>query len=887
MKVKNGKVIRRLSFKTFWASRKRNWIAVFAIALTTLLFTCLFTIALSINSSYETYTFRQIGGYNHGSFKEVNEQQAAALSAHPKVKETGLRKNIGIAASGVFAKTPAEVSYMDENMAKWSYCVPAEGRLPESGKEIAMDTGALALLGIEPKLGSQVTLTWEVDDKNQQFRERTDTFTLVGFWEYDDLSPVHFINISEEYADQVEAEAIAAGLEPFRADLNVMLSSSINIRGVMEQIDTDLGYQWEDRSADNCVRIGVNWGYTASQVGSTIDVTTVLAIVAFVLLVVFTGYLIIYNIFRISVMGDIRFYGLLKTIGTTPKQLSRIIRMQALMLCIVGIPAGMLAGYGIGAVLTPVVLKTTSLGNTARMVSTISTSPLIFIGSALFSLITVLLSCSRPGRIAGRVSPVEATRYTEKGESSAKRRATRGAKVYHMAFANLGRSKSKTALVIVSLSLSVVLLTVLYSFTNGFDMEKYLAQQTCADFIVGKTQYFRYEGNSEDAGLEEETINSIQDGTQRTLEGGGWAVNGFRPTCKVSEEIVRQQLRRYNGEEETNQYIEMNREADGMISSPLNLEGLNESLFEKVTVVEGSLEPLFSPDSHAIAILAGVDDYGNLEEEETYPAIGDVLSVTYIDEYRYIDSRTGEPADDTTPEEYVEERVEASHFVDYTVCALVTIPYSMSFRFASASGYDAVVTKDALSADSGMEIHAMFYLFDTPDEAAEAEAERFLAELTEGELSGLMYESKATKREEFNGFKNMFMLLGGILCFIIGLVGILNFFNAIMTGILARRREFAVLSAIGMTGKQLKSMLVCEGLLYAAGSIAISLVLGVGMGPLIGGLFEKMFWFFSYHFSLLPVFAVAPVFALLGALIPLGVYGSTQKESVVERLREE
>ena len=49
MNVRNRKCIRKLSFRTLWASRKRNMIAVIAIALTTLLFTSLFTIALSIN----------------------------------------------------------------------------------------------------------------------------------------------------------------------------------------------------------------------------------------------------------------------------------------------------------------------------------------------------------------------------------------------------------------------------------------------------------------------------------------------------------------------------------------------------------------------------------------------------------------------------------------------------------------------------------------------------------------------------------------------------------------------------------------------------------------------------------------------------------------------
>lgn len=61
MRVKNRKCIRRLSFKSLWASRKRNIIAICAIALTTLMFTSLFTIMMSVNVSYETYNFRQAG----------------------------------------------------------------------------------------------------------------------------------------------------------------------------------------------------------------------------------------------------------------------------------------------------------------------------------------------------------------------------------------------------------------------------------------------------------------------------------------------------------------------------------------------------------------------------------------------------------------------------------------------------------------------------------------------------------------------------------------------------------------------------------------------------------------------------------------------------------
>ena len=111
MNVKNRKCIRKLSLKSLYANRRRNLIAIFAIALTTLLFTSMFTIVLSLNASYETYQFRQVGGYAHGTFKDVSPEQAERIAAHPKVKAAGARKVIGITVDGVFSKTPAEISY--------------------------------------------------------------------------------------------------------------------------------------------------------------------------------------------------------------------------------------------------------------------------------------------------------------------------------------------------------------------------------------------------------------------------------------------------------------------------------------------------------------------------------------------------------------------------------------------------------------------------------------------------------------------------------------------------------------------------------------------------------------------------------------------------------
>ena len=95
-----------------------------------------------------------------------------------------------------------------------------------------------------------------------------------------------------------------------------------------------------------------------------------------------------------------------------------------------------------------------------------------------------------------------------------------------------------------------------------------------------------------------------------------------------------------------------------------------------------------------------------------------------------------------------------------------------------------------------------------------------------------------------------------------------------------------MLQSVGMTGRQLKTMLVWEGLLYGIGTIGLAVLLSVVAGPQLGTAMNSMFWFFSYRFTLLPILAVLPVFLLLGVTLPLGVYHFVAKSTIVERLRE-
>jgi len=174
------------------------------------------------------------------------------------------------------------------------------------------------------------------------------------------------------------------------------------------------------------------------------------------------------------------------------------------------------------------------------------------------------------------------------------------------------------------------------------------------------------------------------------------------------------------------------------------------------------------------------------------------------------------------------------------------------------------------------------YIFDVEEEA-ESEIEAFVAEYTENSM--LDYESKAVVAKEFESFKNMFLILGSALSCVVALVGMLNFINIVLTGIISRRKELATLQAIGMTGTQLRTMLIYEGLFYTAGAALVSVVLSLLTIPM-STVLEKMFWFCEYRFTMLPLVVTVPVFAVMGIIVPSITYMILTRKSVVERLRE-
>lgn len=918
MKVANKKCITNLSKKSLRANKTRNRMAVAAIILTTVLFTALFTVGGTMLYSFEQETMRQVGGDMHGTFKYVTEEQMDKLSQHPLIKSDGKRLLLGTLTEEPFNKQHTEISYMDENCAKGYFCYPEQGRLPKEGtKEMACDTKVLELLGLKPELGAQLTITYEKGLYGGDNQTVTDTFTLCGWWEFDDVSQASMAVVPLSYVEEKLADykPVLDDDSTGTWDYNVNFKNANHIEQDMLTVLEDCGYQSEDTDADNYIATGVNWAYLSAQASQAMDPVTVVIAVLLVIVFMLSGYLIIYNIFQIAVVNDIRFYGMLKTIGTTHKQIRRIIYRQAFYLSLIGIPIGLVLGFICGNVLAPVIMSTMNYKKTF-----VTANPLIFVGAALFSLFTVFISCIKPGKMAGRVSPIEALRYTEgDGMRIGKKKRNQTFSIYRMALSNLNRNRKKTVMVVLSLSLTVVLLHVVVTFVKGFDMDAYLEKEVVADYQVGSAGYFQYKwGYQDETPVSAEAIEAIRSQGGIEKEGCVYGVGTDRSiTTKVTEEEFRNS-HRYGSEEEIQDYLEWHTKEDG-IWDDITLSGMEELPLSRLKVIDGDILKVIEQEKEGVIdgresqeeenldgngesqegnnadgsrlqtkyILAAydVDDYENVIEESNFVKTGDEITLHY-EIWESFDVKTGEALTDEEveqlPDDAWENRLVDSWEETYTVAATVVVPYPLGYRHGGNAEF--VLGAEQFKKDTKTNT-VMTYDFDVREDA-EQDMESFIKNYTTKVDPSLDYDSKQKYVEEFNGFCGMFTVVGSVLCIIVGMIGVLNFLNAMVTSIMTRKREFAMLKSIGMTEKQLKKMLVYEGGWYAILTIGLSLVLCGILSIFIGDMMSSMFWFFRYHFTMTPIAIVTPIFLIIGIVIPYVVYHFFRGESIVEQLRE-
>lgn len=857
-KVKNKKIVRKIADRTLQAKKSRNLIGILAIVLTSVLFTAVFTIGGSLVKKQQEETMRQVGGSAHAGYKYLTKDEYELVKKDKKLKAVSSRIVVGDAVNEEFLKLPTEIGYYEDLEAKWSFCYPEVGHMPQKEEELVTSDLVLKALGIPCKVGEKVPVKVDV---NGTVYEKT--FTLSGYFTGDTISMAQVMAVSKEFQEKAAPEQTEsrmkgnkdAGLSAGYHMVDFYFPFSFSLEKQVEALTKRCGFP-------ETVSVGVNWAY----LGQDLEMGTILGILGMMLMVAFAGYLLIYNVFYINVYADIRYYGLLKTVGTTTKQLKRMIRRQAYMLSAFGIPIGMILGAVVGMVLLPVIMN--HLTFAASTTSTVQWNPWIFLGAGLFSLITVRISCQKPGTIASKVSPIEAVRFTE-GQNRAfqkkrkKKRKTRTVSPAVMAAANIGRNKKKLCIVVASLSLSLILVNTVYSLICGFNMDQFAQNRTLSDYMVfdASLDSFTVSGTQVLDGVTKEFQNDLKKQKGVTEVGGIYIkeLEGLLSEEEFGEfdkKIIQNPEVKANLKDLFGEEYEAAMEGYKTKHSigAVKYYGIDQMIFDKMQSLMGKLDwNAFSSGKYVIAT-------GYLTDEHE-------MIIPYHE-----------------PGEKVTLKNEKGESKEYEVLAVSDIPYAVSTQSYGVFDCTYILPNEEFQELFGPR-QPMRLLFNVEKEQEKA-METWIDHYCTVTNSNLQYISKASIAKEFSGLKNMYAMIGGLLAFILALIGILNFVNTMAASILSRKQEFAALEAVGMTGKQLKTMLCTEGIYYAAGTMVIAVLVSVILNLTVLRGLENAFFFFKNHFTLLPlVLCIVPLLLVVLAVPVLG-YHNIRRQSVVERMRE-
>ena len=858
------KIIKEMVQGNLKVHRKRNLLLILAITLTTILFTSVLEIGFGGMQSIQETQLKLSGMKADAELRFLDKEQ------FQKVQNSDLFESVGgrvpLALMEGETKRPIEIDYLDKAGMEAYYLSLEEGKMPEDEKEVLLSEQALEELGIKKEVGSLVPMSFTLRGQEHNFDMR-----LSGW--YKGGPKVNFLIVSEtflEHNPEVSENTYDIDKEILGTYYaSVCMKNTGNIEQNLKEYVESLVAQTENADGNNYVNVAVN-PMLYSEDGST---GVGLSIIFFGALFILCGYLLIYNIFDIGVMQDIQEFGIMKTIGMTAKQIKRLMRRQMLFLSLIGIPIGLVIGYGLGALLLPAILKNWEYSE-EELIIVQSVHPAIFILTVLFVLITVFLSMRRPSKKATKYSAIETAKYIEVKKKIAEKDIH---SIKNIAKSNLQRNRKRTTLVFTSLILSVIFVNSLWIISNSFDEEKYVNAQMRRDYLVASTDTLNPSVGyvKPSASLNEEAIQE--------LEKNAMIKNGTKLYKNTIDDSVYNSNISYDWGVKVIDIKIPSIEIDGVITNsattnygsltlgkdnrPIcNVCGISENFLKKMEILEGEknideiAEKLKSGDYILVGVCANNKGKPSTSDIENSPKVGDSVTI-YKD---------GKP---------IKEVEVLSH--------ILTI-YSEQISGGSSTGSGTILgTWFYLGEDLFEELYGegnlVNYSFDADEKDAPA-VNRMLQEISK-EFSDVGFETTEQRHSEIENYRMLVRILCVLIGGILGAIGIVNLVNIIFTNLIVRNRELATFRSIGATKKQLRELIIRESVGYvfyaAIGGFILATIISM---TAVKGICSSI-WLFTFQFTLLPA-AIVIVLYLIIAIIAseAGIY-LWEKGSITERLR--
>lgn len=822
-----------ITLKYLKENKKRTLFTIIGIILSLSLISGVGFLGLSVRDLLYDNAIKNSGDYEFG-FWNVDKKVISILRNDVDLDKVGVITNAdsGSYKLGGFEDCTIYITSEDEVCLKDIFKTElTEGRLPENGSELIISDEAKEYLKLE--LNDKITLN-EINYKNEkEIKVGVKEFTIVGFTKESFPSDGTWLN-GITFLEKIENNKtydIKFTVKDNKNKYQTVLSKAKRLNIEEELIDSNndllaLRGQSEYKGINDVIK------------GISIFV---------IIIIMITTIFLIYNTINISITERMAEFGILRSIGATPKQIRNLVIKESLILCLISIPFGVLSGF-IGVWITVKLLESNISMMFNDSILTVKFYPSIILFTLIIGVITIFIASFGPARKAGKVSPISII----KGSSGGSIKYYNGKivrKIFGVegwvAYKNIRKNSKRFIVTILSLSISLIMF-ILFTTLNMKRLDE-LAYINKSSLTHGNI-YLRKDIVNEVS----DKIKNINGIDEVYIQPYLWLEYLALDSALITDEF--KSSYGYESDEFLNNITIL-----GYDDNSLKELGVENGLKDGEVIIINSFAR-YNEDGKLENI-----NISNLEEDDTFKI--PVSNFSTLEE-----NFLGLLIEDLNNDNCIEFKVKK---------ILDKNPFESDYNY----DFKIIMSKDFLEKINTSEYiryELKFKYTNINDEKLTESASNEIQSIEEDyklTLNDLNADNKM--QQQMWTVINVFVY-GFIV--IISLIGIVNVVNTISLNILLKKKEFGTLGTIGMSERQLSKMVILEGMLHGIISSIIGGIISLGLVLIAVKIINfgltvsnKIYWqpfVIGFTINLLVVF--------IASLIPLN---KLKKMSLVETIR--
>ena len=856
-------LLNRLTIKNLKLNKKRTIVTIIGIMLSVALITAVASVYTSGIKSLAKYEAKQMGNF-HAAYYNVDSKDLPVISNNKAIKDFYLVRNIGYAKidSKNEYKPYAYLKAFNKKALEELSVNLVEGVMPTNDHEILipmhLKTNGRLTINVGEKLKLNVgdrTIDGEILNQHNQYQKEE---KLVNTKQYE----YTVVGIIERPANNVEDysspgytfitydEAIIDGKYDIytlynKDGVNHFYEVTGNILGIDgKEFDRCFGKENKstesDEEFDRCMALTENVKYEVMPNQYLIELETnplgsrmvtgleVFAIVVCAI-IVFTSVFCIKNSFDISITEKIKQYGMLRSIGSTQKQIKKNVFFEATMLGMFGIPLGLLLGFLASFIL--MFVSNLFVKDILGISLAFEFSWLATLVAVVLGIITIYLSALSSARKAAKVSPIDSIRNSANIKINSKKIKSPKfiKKIFgiggEISYKNLKRNKKKYRTTVISIIVSVFIFIALSSFMD------LIFRSIKEDFKTSEYNLAVFIGNPDN-----KTKSTIEGVLDDTVEEYSYIVNNsvlIRNT-KYGKE--------YESLAHVDEAIDVNVIMLDDASYRNYIKTLNlkyEDIKDKVILVDTILYESYNPDAK--------------KKYETHT----------VREFSYA---KGESI-----------KVEGNNKTFNITIGHIASERPFGYKLNNRHAF--MVMSEELFRQYFSDGSAEVYIKSkNPNKLQDSFDKALTSYSTE------TYNNDKNYKMVNNLYTLIAIFLYGFII-VISLIGITNIFNTITTNMELRKREFAMLKSVGMTKKEFNRMIRLESLFMGFKSLFFGIIIGVTLSYIVYNAIDQDI--LTYHLPIKGIIiSIVVVFMLISLIMGYSIK-KINKQNTIETIRNE